>query len=148
MAIFTCNQCTTRSMKVFSRESYERGIVLVTCPQCQARHLLADRLGWFGEPGSVDDFLADHGQGAPAFSLSTGSLLGGVGTAGWGFTCTIKHWQSPVKAHCLCLVCVLDPTCWVDCGSCWQHGPGADCCTMWPLRCSPGSRTRCLVEPR
>eukprot|EP00891_Asterochloris_glomerata_P002389 jgi/Astpho2/2389/gw1.00044.161.1_t len=45
-------------MKVFSRESYERGIVLVTCPQCQARHLLADRLGWFGEPGSVDDFLA------------------------------------------------------------------------------------------
>ena len=106
MAIFTCNQCTTRSMKVFSRESFERGIVLVTCPQCQARHLLADRLGWFGEPGSVDDFLADHGQGGLAFSLSTGSLLGGVGRMGWGSACAKQALAEPGQGAlpllCLC----------------------------------------------
>ena len=32
------------------------------CPGCQARHLIADRLGWFGEKGSIEDFLAEHGE--------------------------------------------------------------------------------------
>ena len=112
MAIFTCNQCTTRSMKVFSRESYEKGIVLVTCPQCQARHLLADRLGWFGEPGSVDDFLADRGQGAPAFWLSTGFLLGGVGRIGSELACAVKLRCSFGRASSRCTTRLLLSVCW------------------------------------
>ena len=38
------------------------GVVLVDCPGCQARHLVADRKGWFGDKGSVEDFLAEHGE--------------------------------------------------------------------------------------
>lgn len=47
-----------RGAKGFSRAAYTRGVVIVTCDGCEARHLLADRLGWFGAPGAVDDFLA------------------------------------------------------------------------------------------
>jgi len=32
-------------------------VVLVDCPGCQARHLIADRKGWFGDKGGVEDFL-------------------------------------------------------------------------------------------
>ena len=37
-------------------------MVIIQCPGCQARHLIADRLGWFGKMGSVEDFLAEHGE--------------------------------------------------------------------------------------
>ena len=49
-------------MKTMSRTSYESGVVIVTCPGCQNRHLIADRLGWFGEPGSIEDYLAQKGE--------------------------------------------------------------------------------------
>ena len=38
-------------------------MVIVRCPSCKGRHLLADRLGWFGEDSSIEDTLARHGQG-------------------------------------------------------------------------------------
>ena len=53
----------TRSAKIFSKKTYENGVVIVTCPGCQGRHLIADRLGWFGDPGSVEDYLQAQGQG-------------------------------------------------------------------------------------
>ena len=56
----------TRSAKPFSRQAYEHGVVIVQCPSCRARHLLADRLGWFGEAGSIEDVLADKGESAPS----------------------------------------------------------------------------------
>lgn len=59
--LFTCKVCETRSAKTMSRATYETGIVIVRCPKCRNLHLIADRLGWFGEPGSVEDFL--HHQG-------------------------------------------------------------------------------------
>lgn len=49
--IYTCKKCSTRSMKTFNRSSYERGLVLVTCPGCLSKHLIADHLGWFGDKG-------------------------------------------------------------------------------------------------
>ncbi|KAK1224009.1 hypothetical protein PQX77_013104 [Marasmius sp. AFHP31] len=48
---FTCTVegCGTRSTHEFTKRSYERGIVLVQCPGCENRHLIADHLGWFKE---------------------------------------------------------------------------------------------------
>ncbi|KAJ1281657.1 hypothetical protein BS78_04G322300 [Paspalum vaginatum] len=60
--IFTCKVCDTRSMKMASRDSYENGVVVVRCAGCNNLHLIADRLGWFGEPGSIEDFLAAKGE--------------------------------------------------------------------------------------
>ena len=45
-----------------SRKTYETGVVIVTCPGCDNRHLIADRFGWFGEPGSIEDYLAQKGE--------------------------------------------------------------------------------------
>lgn len=59
--IFTCNVCQTRSAKTMSRQTYEQGVVIVRCGGCKNLHLIADRLGWFGEPGSVEDFLMQKG---------------------------------------------------------------------------------------
>ncbi len=42
--VFTCGQCGTRAVKSFSKRSYETGVVIVTCPGCEARHLVADNL--------------------------------------------------------------------------------------------------------
>uniref|UniRef100_A0ACD5ZEU6 Uncharacterized protein n=1 Tax=Avena sativa TaxID=4498 RepID=A0ACD5ZEU6_AVESA len=60
--IFTCKVCDTRSMKMASRESYESGVVVARCGGCNNLHLMADRLGWFGQPGSIEDFLAEKGE--------------------------------------------------------------------------------------
>ena len=56
----------TRAAKKFSRQAYESGVVIAECPGCQGRHLLADRKGWFGAKGSVEEFLAERGEGALA----------------------------------------------------------------------------------
>ncbi|XWS75171.1 hypothetical protein CRYUN_Cryun01aG0062100 [Craigia yunnanensis] len=60
--IFTCKVCETRSVKTVCRESYEKGVVVARCGGCNNLHLIADRLGWFGEPGSIEDFLAARGE--------------------------------------------------------------------------------------
>src|SRR6056300_1052487 len=60
--LFTCGQCETRAVRGFSRQAYENGVVIVTCPGCQSKHVVADRMGWFGEPGSVEDFIAQKGE--------------------------------------------------------------------------------------
>mmetsp|Transcript_30100 Transcript_30100/g.84982 ORF Transcript_30100/g.84982 Transcript_30100/m.84982 type:complete len:185 (-) Transcript_30100:448-1002(-) len=62
MMVFTCKVCETRAVKSMSRHSYEKGVVLVRCPGCQNLHLIADHLGWFGEPGTLEDFLAEQGE--------------------------------------------------------------------------------------
>uniref|UniRef100_A0A7C9DU81 DNL-type domain-containing protein n=2 Tax=Opuntia streptacantha TaxID=393608 RepID=A0A7C9DU81_OPUST len=61
--IFTCKVCETRSLKTCCRESYDKGVVVVRCSGCNNLHLIADRLGWFGEPGSIEDLLAARGEG-------------------------------------------------------------------------------------
>ncbi|KIK62013.1 hypothetical protein GYMLUDRAFT_561679 [Collybiopsis luxurians FD-317 M1] len=67
---FTCTvpDCGTRSTHEFSKRSYERGIVLVECPGCHNRHLIADHLGWFkesteeGKLKTVEDLLRARGE--------------------------------------------------------------------------------------
>ncbi|ADV22583.1 hypothetical protein I305_04483 [Cryptococcus gattii E566] len=67
---FTCTagDCGHRSTHEFSKRSYEKGIVLVQCPSCKSRHLIADHLGWFkeslegGKLKTVEDLLAAKGE--------------------------------------------------------------------------------------
>lgn len=49
--VFTCAKCDTRAVKAFTRQAYEHGLVLITCPGCKSMHLIADHLGWFGDAG-------------------------------------------------------------------------------------------------
>lgn len=41
---FTCKKCDTRSGHVISKQAYHGGTVLVQCPGCKSRHLIADHL--------------------------------------------------------------------------------------------------------
>ncbi|KAL0572424.1 hypothetical protein V5O48_009542 [Marasmius crinis-equi] len=67
---FTCTVegCGTRSSHEFTKRSYEKGIVLVQCPGCHNRHLIADHLGWFkesteeGKLRTVEDLLRAKGE--------------------------------------------------------------------------------------
>ncbi|KAI8985781.1 DNL zinc finger-domain-containing protein [Trametes punicea] len=67
---FTCTveACHTRSTHQFTRRSYEKGIVIVQCPGCKNRHLIADHLGWFkestkdGKLKTVEDLVRAKGE--------------------------------------------------------------------------------------
>ena len=72
--IFTCRVCETRSIKTASRESYDNGVVVAHCSGCNNLHLIADRLWWFGEPGSIEDFLAARGEEVKKGSTDTLNL--------------------------------------------------------------------------
>ncbi|XP_052198669.1 uncharacterized protein C24H6.02c [Diospyros lotus] len=72
--IFTCKVCETRSIKTMCRESYEKGVVVARCGGCNNLHLIADHLGWFGQPGSIEDFLAARGEEVKKGSVDTLNL--------------------------------------------------------------------------
>ncbi|KAG1674739.1 hypothetical protein FOA52_013575 [Chlamydomonas sp. UWO 241] len=85
--VFTCGKCDTRSVKSFSRRSYEKGLVLVRCPSCNAHHLIADHLGWFGDRGfTVEDLAKEQGTRVSVVDASTLPGIGGLEVAdidGW-----------------------------------------------------------------
>lgn len=82
--MFTCVQCEVRSAKAFSKEAYQRGVVMIECPGCGGRHLIADHLGWFGEKGTVEDFAKERGNTAVVrtadgtVELTPNDVLGGA----------------------------------------------------------------------
>ncbi|KAL4252856.1 hypothetical protein ABKN59_003576 [Abortiporus biennis] len=67
---FTCTvkDCGTRSTHEFTKRAYTKGIVIVECPGCKNRHLIADHLGWFKESTeegtlkTVEDLMRAKGE--------------------------------------------------------------------------------------
>ncbi|KAL3242116.1 hypothetical protein MRX96_021482 [Rhipicephalus microplus] len=62
---FLCKLCSTRAMKLISKVSYEKGIVVIKCHGCSKYHLIADNLGWFPEPDgkrNIEEILASKGE--------------------------------------------------------------------------------------
>jgi hypothetical protein len=71
-AVFTCKVCNTRSMKQFTEQAYQSGVVIVRCPGCQNRHVLADRLGYFDDTDiDLERIARDNGE-----SLTTVTSMG------------------------------------------------------------------------
>ncbi|KAF8282302.1 zf-DNL-domain-containing protein [Trypanosoma cruzi] len=63
VAAFTCGRCDHRMVKKFSKHAYTKGIVIVQCPSCEVRHLLADNLGWFvDEAKNIEQLLREKGE--------------------------------------------------------------------------------------
>lgn len=60
---FTCNKCNTRSGKTFSKDSYQKGVVLIRCDGCDSLHLVADNLGWFRDnPVNIEQIMVEKNQ--------------------------------------------------------------------------------------
>ncbi|KAJ3523762.1 hypothetical protein NM688_g8670 [Phlebia brevispora] len=80
---FTCTvpDCGTRSTHEFTKRSYEKGIVIVECPGCHNRHLIADHLGWFkesmdeGKLKTVEDLMRAKGEAVRRGRLHEGDVI-------------------------------------------------------------------------
>ncbi|KAF2807710.1 zf-DNL-domain-containing protein [Mytilinidion resinicola] len=60
---FTCKKCDTRSSHRISKQGYFHGTVLVTCPGCKNRHLIADHLKIFSDKSvTIEDLMREKGQ--------------------------------------------------------------------------------------
>ncbi|KAG0167184.1 hypothetical protein DFQ28_005680 [Apophysomyces sp. BC1034] len=60
---FTCKVCEERSHHVMSKLAYTKGVVLIQCPGCENRHLIADNLGWFrDEKTTIEDLVKEKGE--------------------------------------------------------------------------------------
>lgn len=63
MIAFTCKKCDTRSSHVFSKQSYQTGTVMIQCPGCKNRHLIADNLKIFDDKNvNLEQILAAKGE--------------------------------------------------------------------------------------
>ena len=59
---FTCKLCETRNEHSISRLAYTKGTVIVTCPGCDATHLVADNLNWIEDDfGNLEKYMAEQG---------------------------------------------------------------------------------------
>lgn len=46
-----------------SKLAYTKGVVLIECPGCKNRHLIADNLGWFRDQRTtVEDLVKEKGE--------------------------------------------------------------------------------------
>ncbi|KAA8496518.1 DNL-type zinc finger protein [Porphyridium purpureum] len=73
---FTCNVCETRVARKIKKLAYNKGVVIVECPGCANRHLIADNLDWFHwltdeqKNKTVEDFAREKGQTVVRRSVS------------------------------------------------------------------------------
>ncbi|GMM36274.1 Zim17 protein [Saccharomycopsis crataegensis] len=63
MISFTCKKCSTRSSHIMSKQAYTAGTVLIECPGCHNRHLIADHLKIFNDNRiTIEDILKAKGE--------------------------------------------------------------------------------------
>ncbi|CCK72609.1 Zim17p KNAG_0K02460 [Huiozyma naganishii CBS 8797] len=63
MIAFTCKKCDTRSSHTISKQAYTGGTVLIQCPGCQNRHLIADHLKIFADSSvTIEDIMRARGE--------------------------------------------------------------------------------------
>ncbi|KAI9034415.1 DNL zinc finger-domain-containing protein [Hyaloraphidium curvatum] len=75
---FTCTVCNTRSYHTMSRQAYNKGVVIIACPGCKNKHLMADHLGWFDSQqkvGTIEEILERAGRGDEIAKGSVGVPL-------------------------------------------------------------------------
>jgi len=81
---FTCNVCNGRSAKKISKRAYHHGVVIVICPHCENKHLIADHLKWFGdEETDIEAIMREKGEEVvrlnqfrmPGSTQSSGSVV-------------------------------------------------------------------------
>lgn len=48
---FKCDVCNEKSTKTFSKEAYEKGMVIITCPKCKSNHLISNNLTKYKDLG-------------------------------------------------------------------------------------------------
>ena len=74
--MYTCavEGCGTKQARVFSKQSYESGVVLLRCEGCNNLHLVADNLGWFEEDGvykgknlNIEEIMRQKGESVTKF---------------------------------------------------------------------------------
>ena len=73
-----CNAADDRtSTKIISRQAYDEGVVLVHCdciPGSPKLHLIADRLGWFGDKTDIEAVMREKGEAVVRGMIEEGSL--------------------------------------------------------------------------
>lgn len=64
LLVATCEPCGTRFAKKITTHAYTKGVVLVICPHCAQKHLVADHLGWFSnfKGKTLADYMKDRGE--------------------------------------------------------------------------------------
>ncbi|KAF8159872.1 DNL zinc finger-domain-containing protein [Crassisporium funariophilum] len=80
---FTCTvpDCDERSTHQFTKRSYTKGIVIIQCPGCKNRHLIADNLGWFkdsteeGKLRNIEDILKARGETVRRGRMDVGGVV-------------------------------------------------------------------------
>lgn len=97
--MYTCRVCDTRSARTISKPSYQSGVVLVRCPGCNKLHLIADRLGYFGdESADVESLLAARGERVKRSSMVNGFSLAAAPPAGSAAAAAVSSTSSPPSA--------------------------------------------------
>ena len=78
MMMYTCGVCNTKQARTFSKDSYNKGVVIVRCEGCDSLHLIADNLGWFDKDGvkresiNVETLLKEKGESVTKFVSEDG----------------------------------------------------------------------------
>ena len=71
---FTCNVCDAPNSHSISRHAYAKGTVLVTCPNCNSAHLIADNLNWIEDDfRNLKEAMQQRGQPVSDLRVETAS---------------------------------------------------------------------------
>jgi len=67
---FTCKVCNGSNSYMISKQSYNHGVVIVTCSTCKSHHLIADNLNWFEDikGKNIEEIMAEKGEKVRKFT--------------------------------------------------------------------------------